>query len=78
MKKDNIKTKEPITEQQLNEFVASIVKWIFGKKAKAVMQVAAKNPKFKTALEKYAKETKTFRKELDDLGLNDTSTIKSI
>lgn len=66
MENDNIKIKKPLTEEQLNEFIATIAKWMFGKKSKAVMKLAAKDPRFKSALEDYAKGAQEFRKKLKD------------
>ena len=66
MKQDNVKITKPLTEEQLNEFIGTIAKWIFGKKSKAVMKLAAKDPRFKSALEDYAKGAKEFKKKLKD------------
>ena len=66
MKKDNVKIKKPLTEEQLNEFIGTIAKWIFGKKSKAVMKLAARDPRFKSALEDYVKGAEEFRKKLKD------------
>lgn len=66
MENDNAKIKKPLTEEQLNEFIGTIAKWIFGKKSKAVMKLAAKDPRFKSALEDYVKGAEEFRKKLKD------------
>ena len=79
MKNNNLKIKKTLTEGQLNEFIGSIVKWIFGKKSKKLMQLAAKDPKFKDALEDYVKGTNEFRKKLKDIyGVTDLDKLPRI
>ena len=79
MENKNIKIKKPLNEEQLNELLGSIAKWIFGRKSKAVMKLAAKDPRFKSALEDYAKDTEKFRKKLKDYyGSSDIDAIPRI
>ena len=46
--------------------IGKLATFIFKLKAKAVMMTAAKDPRFKSALEDYAKDTEKFRKKLKD------------
>jgi hypothetical protein len=79
MKNNNLKNKKTLTEEQLNEFIGGIVKWIFGKKSKKLMQLAAKDPKFKDALEDYVKGTNEFRNKLKDIyGVTDLDKLPRI
>lgn len=66
MESKKTKIKKPLSEEQLDEFVGSIARWIFGKKSKTVMKLAAKDPRFKDALEDYVKGAEEFRKKLKD------------
>ena len=66
MENKNNKIKKPLTEEQINELIGSITKWIFGKKSNAVMKLAARDPRFKSALEDYVKGAEEFRKKLKD------------
>jgi hypothetical protein len=79
MKKDNVKIKKPLTEEQLNEFIGTIAKWIFGRKSKVIMHLAAKDPRFKSALEDYVSGTQEFRKKLKDIyGTTDLDKLPKI
>ena len=42
MEDKNIKIAKPLTEEQLNEFIGTISKFIFGRKSKAVMKLVQK------------------------------------
>lgn len=66
MENKEIKIKNRLNEEQLNELLGSIAKFIFGKKSTTVMKLAAKDPRFKSALEDYAKGAVEFRKKLKD------------
>lgn len=79
MENKKTKIKKPLNEEQLNEFIGTIAKWIFGKKSKAVMKLAAKDPRFKSALEDYVKGAEEFRKKLKDYyGTRNIDDIPSI
>lgn len=79
MENKEIKIKKPLNEEQLNELLGSIAKFIFGKKSKAVMKLAAKDPRFKSALEDYAKGAQEFRKKLKDYyGVTDMNKFTDI
>lgn len=79
MENKNIKIKKPLNEEQIDELLGSVVKWIFGKKTKSVMKLAAKDPRFKSALEDYVKGTNEFRKKLKDYyGATDIDAIPRI
>ena len=79
MEDKNIKIAKPLTEEQLNEFIGTISKWIFGRKSKAVMKLAAKDPRFKSALEDYAKGAQEFKKKLKDYyGVTDIDKLTDI
>ena len=79
MENGNVKIKKPLTEEQLNEFIGTLAKWVFGKKSKAVMKLAARDPRFKSALEDYVKGAKEFRAKLKDYyGTDDIDKFPSI
>ena len=59
--------------------IGSMVKCIFNFKASMIMKSAAKDPRFKSALEDYAKGAKEFRKKLHDYyGTSDIDKFPSI
>ena len=46
--------------------IGKLATLIFNLKAKSIMKAAVKDPRFKSALEDYAKDTKKFEKKLKD------------
>ena len=59
--------------------IGKLATFVFKLKAKAVMMTAAKDPRFKSALEDYAKDTEKFRKKLKDYyGVGDVNDLPRI
>ena len=58
--------------------IGKLATLIFNFKAKSIMKDAVKDPKFKFALEDYAKDTEKFRKRLKDYdGVDDIDDLPS-
>lgn len=53
-------------KEQLNEIFLGIAKAILGGKAKILMKAVENDPAFAAAVERHAKETRRFRKHLED------------
>ena len=66
MKKKKVKLTGQLTEAQIQEFIGKIATWVFNRKGKKLVKAMIADPRFKDALEDYAKETKEFEKKLKD------------
>ena len=61
------------------KMIGKLATFIFNLKAKSIMKAAVKDPRFKSALEDYAKDTEKFRKKLKDYyGSSDIDAIPRI
>ena len=59
--------------------IGKLAAFIFRRKAKTLMRVAAKDPRFKSALEDYVKGTNEFRKKLKETyGVTDLDKLPRI
>jgi acyl-homoserine lactone acylase PvdQ len=59
--------------------IGKLAVYIFNLKAKAIMKTAAKDPRFKSALEDYVKGTNEFRKKLKETyGVTDLDKLPRI
>ena len=71
-----MKKKEQLDEQQLNEFLGSLVKAVFKSKATAVGKTAFADPLLHKAFQDYIDDTKTFKAKLKKRGVTSPSDLR--
>tara|TARA_B100001057_G_C22753720_1_gene912815 strand:+ start:510 stop:782 length:273 start_codon:yes stop_codon:yes gene_type:complete len=77
MKNEKENSKEVLSENKIiAEFIGSLVNSIFKGKAKKLGKSFFGDPRLKSALDNYIKDTNEFKKELKRLGLGNTNDLK--
>jgi hypothetical protein len=73
-----MKTKEQLDEQeqQLNEFLGSLLKAVFKSKATVVGKAAFADPLLYKAFQDYIDDTKTFKAKLKKRGVTSSSDLR--